>query len=300
MNLCFRTLSVSHNLLNSVLLTRKCYFSTHRLISNGISIARKDKKRGEDAYYISENSVAVADGVGGWADCGVDPGEFSRELVSQLSSNLKNPIKGQNEFQEKVVQSVDSTITKIPKGSSTLCSLVKDSLNDIYLYNIGDSGLFQYRYGINPQKHIQQKNVKTSPNTNLLPEWYICFASSEQLHGFNFPAQLGKQGDNPNKGKFEKLDIQKNDLFLLGTDGLFDNLFHNNITDIINKHKDIQINPDNIQMYLNDILHNIVDQAVQLSQSKKFSPFEYSARMAGYQFKGGKEDDITAILSLVI
>lgn len=38
----------------------------------------KKFKGGEDAYAISPNLIAVADGVGGWADRGVDPGLFSK------------------------------------------------------------------------------------------------------------------------------------------------------------------------------------------------------------------------------
>ena len=49
-------------------------------------IPHKDKahRGGEDAYYVSENLMAVADGVGGWADKGVDPGFYSRELCSLI------------------------------------------------------------------------------------------------------------------------------------------------------------------------------------------------------------------------
>lgn len=35
-------------------------------------------KGGEDAWCANETLIAVADGVGGWADKGVDPGLFSK------------------------------------------------------------------------------------------------------------------------------------------------------------------------------------------------------------------------------
>ena len=38
----------------------------------------KVHKGGEDAYIATESLIAVADGVGGWADHGVDPGLFSK------------------------------------------------------------------------------------------------------------------------------------------------------------------------------------------------------------------------------
>ena len=41
----------------------------------------KAYKGGEDALYASENVLFVADGVGGWADSGVDPGLYSKKLA---------------------------------------------------------------------------------------------------------------------------------------------------------------------------------------------------------------------------
>ena len=41
---------------------------------------KKIYKGGEDAWISTDQIVAVADGVGGWNNKGVDPGLFSREL----------------------------------------------------------------------------------------------------------------------------------------------------------------------------------------------------------------------------
>lgn len=40
----------------------------------------KRAKGGEDAYAATDTMVAIADGVGGWADAGVDPAIYSRRL----------------------------------------------------------------------------------------------------------------------------------------------------------------------------------------------------------------------------
>ena len=45
---------------------------------------KKIEKGGEDAFVASENLLVVADGVGGWAKQGVDPGLFSKSLVSNI------------------------------------------------------------------------------------------------------------------------------------------------------------------------------------------------------------------------
>lgn len=51
----------------------------------------KEDRGGEDAYFIGDQgtAVGVADGVGGWAEVGVDPGLYSRELMghAQVACN---------------------------------------------------------------------------------------------------------------------------------------------------------------------------------------------------------------------
>ena len=42
----------------------------------------KRHKGGEDAAVLSENLIAVADGVGGWANNGIDPANYSRRLCN--------------------------------------------------------------------------------------------------------------------------------------------------------------------------------------------------------------------------
>jgi len=44
----------------------------------------KKAKGGEDANGFTDTLVAVADGVGGWAEQGIDSGVFSRRLVKDI------------------------------------------------------------------------------------------------------------------------------------------------------------------------------------------------------------------------
>jgi len=44
----------------------------------------------EDALYTSSDLLIVADGVGGWSLQGVDPGNFARELVSQVAKEVRS------------------------------------------------------------------------------------------------------------------------------------------------------------------------------------------------------------------
>ena len=49
---------------------------------------KKVAKGGEDAFYVSPGLIAVADGVGGWGEMGIDPGLFSKELCLKYANNV--------------------------------------------------------------------------------------------------------------------------------------------------------------------------------------------------------------------
>ena len=58
------------------------YFNTYFSIHN-IPHPDKVEKGGEDAYYANSNLLAVADGVGGWNNQGIDPSLYSRALCAK-------------------------------------------------------------------------------------------------------------------------------------------------------------------------------------------------------------------------
>ena len=58
----------------------------------------------------------------------------------------------------------------------------------------------------------------------------MIFKSQDMLHEFNMPYQVGTQGDHPSKAEENEHDIRKTDIIVMGTDGLFDNMY---IGDII-------------------------------------------------------------------
>lgn len=87
---------------------------------------------------------------------------------------------------------------------------------------VGDSGYAIYR--------------KESDGFKLL------FKSKEQQKSFNFPYQIGSEGDNPTCAAEDKHIVQLGDLIVLGTDGLFDNM-----------------NADQIKIVLDDVCKEKVD-----------------------------------------
>ena len=65
---------------------------------------------------MSDKLIAVADGVGGWNDHGVDPGLFSRELCANVWEEYKNAKLGTLNLKDILVNAVKKTKNK---GSST-------------------------------------------------------------------------------------------------------------------------------------------------------------------------------------
>ena len=124
----------------------------------------------------------------------------------------------------------------------------------------------------------------------------IVFKSKSQEHSFNFPYQIGTNGDSPEKADSQTIPLLLNDLVVLGTDGLFDNLYDRQILEIVESCNGAS--RENLAQSLSDKLANV---AYEQSLDKKFfSPFGFNALIkAGSYMLGGKSDDITVVVGQV-
>ena len=185
-------------------------YKENTFYSGSYSIPRRDKLStgGEDAYICSKQLISVADGVGGWVDLGVDPQLYAKELCYIIERLFK-------ENQEKYMKNpkkllIDAVSMNQETGTSTSIILTIDDKKPIlYSCNIGDSGFMILR------------KVKTSHGNNLK----VVFQSKEQYRAFNYPYQVGTNGDNPMiYAGVSSHNIKNNDIIVCGSDGLFDNL----------------------------------------------------------------------------
>ncbi|PWA52321.1 protein phosphatase 2C family protein [Artemisia annua] len=80
----------------------------------------KDDTGGEDAHFIcsDEQAIGVPDGVGGWADLGIDAGKYARELMSNSVSAVQDEPKGSVDPARVLDEAYVNTKAK---GSSTAC-----------------------------------------------------------------------------------------------------------------------------------------------------------------------------------
>ncbi|PON40461.1 PPM-type phosphatase domain containing protein [Parasponia andersonii] len=242
-----------------------------KLVSASCYLPHPDKEEtgGEDAHFIcvDEQAIGVADGVGGWADHGVDAGLYSRELMSNSVTAVQEEPKGFIDPARVLEKAHSSTKAK---GSSTACII---ALNEqgIHAINLGDSGFMVVRDGC------------------------TIFRSPVQQHDFNFTFQLesGSNGDLPSSGQVFTVPVAPGDVIIAGTDGLFDNLYNNEITAVVVHTMRAGLGPQ-------ATAQKIAALARQRAQDKdRQTPFSTAAQDAGFRYYGGKLDDITVVISYV-
>lgn len=130
---------------------------------------------------------------------------------------------------------------------------------------------------------------RISPSNNKLQE---LFAAPEQQRQFNFPYQVGTQGDSPELAAKFAHQLAVGDVIVAGSDGLWDNLHPNELTELVNS---------NIQNE-KKMAEEIAKAAYRRSLSTSYpSPFHEKAKKAKlYYPPQGKSDDITVVAATVV
>lgn len=257
---------------------------------------------GEDNYFVNDSNefdifAGVADGVGGWAEHGFDSSAISRELckamhyISSTISNKKNIQKDKNEetvispkelIKEAYDKIKDEKIVKV--GGTTAIAAHMDKKGKLRVANLGDSWCGVFR------------NSK------------VVFQTKFQTVGFNAPYQLSiipeemefeakKSGrsyiqNTPKDADEYEFQLDKNDVVILATDGVTDNIAVEDIEIFLNDNK------ENIESDLHSVSKTLVNNVVKISKDPEFpSVFAQEiSKITGKLYKGGKEDDITLIM----
>lgn len=234
----------------------------------------KKNPKGEDAHFFNKQAMAVADGVGGWAEVGVDPSQYAMELMKGVGAALTSLSDPQRLEPMSVLKFAAGKCASV--GSST-CSLflLDPSRPTAHTANIGDSGYVVYRPLPDSRVHIAGK-------------------SEEVLHGFNFPYQLGTNGDDPSAAKLLSHDLENGDLVVMFTDGFSDNVHEAQALALVTHFLSQKTRK------IEELAESLAKKALEQSRNKRFaSPFSLRAGKEGYYHLGGKEDDITVLVAEV-
>lgn len=223
------------------------------------------KPLGEDAHFISaaKQTAGVADGVGGWAAKGIDAGVYARELMANCAAVVANERGGRVDLGKVLAMACSRTAAR---GSSTACMV---SLDGAVLRSalVGDSGYAVFR---------DKKCIHRSP---------------VQQRGFNHPYQLKREPGPSDLGyaSREEVPVAAGDVVVVGTDGLFDNAYTDEIGELSETPEP------------GDLAWELAALALYNSNDDKYdSPFAVAARAAGRQHTGGKIDDITIIVARIV
>eukprot|EP01126_Amoeba_proteus_P057849 TRINITY_DN7401_c0_g1_i2.p1 TRINITY_DN7401_c0_g1~~TRINITY_DN7401_c0_g1_i2.p1 ORF type:complete len:175 (-),score=47.70 TRINITY_DN7401_c0_g1_i2:630-1154(-) len=151
-------------------------------------------------------------------------------------------------------------------GSSTGC-LVTIRNTKLHAANVGDSRFIVVRTG------------------------KVVLSCTEQQLDWNMPYQMGSQSDILPKTHADvyHFDLERNDLIVMGTDGLFDNLFLEEIVSLLD-----------MELTVGKIASNIAKLAKRKAyDTRANTPFKKEANRLGKFWGGGKPDDITVIVGWV-
>lgn len=280
-----------------ILPTKRVYNTTSQYGKVDIGRACRPKMQaaggacGEDACLVSRISdnkllLAVADGVGGWRKHGVDPSLFSNQLMSCLQSSLPSYSGSLVDLLKKAFwQLVDLNYTgkTVTPGSSTACLAVIDiSEMTLEWCNVGDSGVMVLRESSSGGYQVVHKSVS-------------------QQTAFNAPLQLtlrpgrpvGQVLDPTGQAECKTIQIHRGDCVILATDGLLDNLFPEEIVEIV---KEMDTKKERAQRIAEGLVHAAHRASVRHDTN---TPFSVEAQRAGKFHVGGKPDDITVLVGIV-
>ncbi|KAK4689614.1 protein phosphatase PTC7, partial [Tremellales sp. Uapishka_1] len=259
---------------------------------------------GEDFFAIADGSgsthLALSDGVGGWSPQ-YDPSLFSQSLMHHYA--LLATSSPSSAPWDCLTKGYAGTLADpgVEAGSGTAIGVVLGEGGKGKAVNLGDSGF------------------------SILRDDKIIFASTSQTHYFNCPRQLAKipakmksQGnitDLPSDGERFDFEVIPGDVVILYTDGLSDNLppthlplLSSTLTKLLASAENSHLSHTEIAVEKARLLADVLVGYGRMAMSRTGdedggkgwkTPFEIEARNNGYNFKGGKVDDITVMTAVV-
>uniref|UniRef100_A0A061R614 Protein phosphatase n=1 Tax=Tetraselmis sp. GSL018 TaxID=582737 RepID=A0A061R614_9CHLO len=246
---------------------------------------------GEDAFFVSPaaldtaepwlGAAGVADGVGGWGEDGVDPGDYARKLMQACKSAAGPPAW---RTPQQVLEYAQLG-TELP-GSATACVLIQRADGRLAAANLGDCGFRIIRNG----KVVAKSEV--------------------QQHEFNMPYQLAcpkvlPETDLASDADLYEVDVEDGDVVVLGSDGLFDNMWDEQLVGVVTSF--VGKNTRRSSEDAATLAERLASAAAFNAGNAEYrSPWAVSAANAGVGSlltrlfpRGGKLDDTTVIVAFM-
>lgn len=260
---------------------------------------------GEDSFFMRSDGMGVADGIGGWKDK-----ELERERLHLSTERADAAL-----YALKIMHYVTCQLEQYDE--------LDDRSEDGHTFNLEDYGK------VSPQSILRNSYECTNADAReecfigsttalvavlrgdemrvanigdcafmLIRKGITIYRSEEQQHSFNFPYQLGTTSRNtPEDTQTMTLKIKEGDVVIMGSDGLFDNVFDDDIVDIVASKTKSNVILSNPQ----DVADALLRKAKEVAEDSRFatSPFQNKALQEGIYYQGGKVDDITVIVGVI-
>lgn len=253
---------------------------------------------GEDAFLATDYCIGVADGVGYWDQTqGISAGAYSEGLMRSVYDFCEQEYGGQHcvPCMEALRYAYDDNKDITGTSTALLASLCGSNLE---IASVGDCTVLVLRGG------------------------KVLYRNEEQYHSLNFPYQLGTGSkDLPNDCERANIQVQPGDLVIMGSDGIFDNLYDRDVFTLMEKtiqfvEKDVflgeytlhdgRTKPQSIkyldatQQSLLSAVDQLIDAAIlNVNDPRAATPFAEKCIESGAYYEGGKDDDMTCIISCV-
>ncbi|CAL4965448.1 unnamed protein product [Urochloa decumbens] len=240
---------------------------------------RKAASGGEDAFFANSDAggvFAIADGVSGWAEKDVNPALFSRELMRNSSNFLNDEELQVNRDPQSLLMKAHAATSSI--GSATVIIAMLEKTGTLKIASVGDCGLKIIRKG------------------------QVMFSIYPQEHYFDCPYQISSEavGQTYQDAVVCSVNLMEGDTIVSGSDGLFDNIFDQEIISIVSESPGVD-----------EAAKALAELARKHSVDVTFdSPYSIEARSRGFDVPwwkkllgakliGGKMDDITVVVAKV-
>jgi protein phosphatase PTC7 len=268
----------------------------------------------QDAYFADETTGAfgVADGVGGSAVDGADPGAFSRALLSHCERAIvgggdevaddSGGERGGGGLLPAAVAAARAGLAAAPLGgaSTLLLGRLEPSSGGhgtLRLLNIGDCGAMLLRPAA--RRMGRSGRVVAWPRTVL--------RTSEQTHYFNCPYQLCLADGLEQADDADLLSVQARpgDVLVAATDGLLDNLPDEDLQSAIATHLPaaLKADPAEARKGVQAAAAALCAAAAAIGRRQDEvgleTPFALAAAAEGFRFEGGKLDDVVVVVGVV-
>lgn len=275
--------------------------------------------------------LAVADGVGGWTEEGVDPALFSQALMYYLTRQASDVSISQRAPKQLLADAYQAVLKEpaVSLGSSTACVITLDAAKGMLRSaNLGDSGYLILREGAASDAEAARGTARGTKKGQLPDN--ILYVAPPLQYSFNAPYQLSKLTgmapgalqNKPRDAAENEIALKPGDIIVAATDGLWDNV---HIAELVEIARLVREQPEKIseqrgepippapatfkgspQLEKQHLIATLLARTlvhfavICMGSPNKATPFMVEAARNGINYPGGKIDDCSVITAVVV